>query len=719
MRTTRDTGRQDTREQRAAPVGSVTQVGERQRRGVFSDGSVDRFNTTISPAGWQLDNFRRNPIFLYDHDLHGLPLGRVVDVNVVGEQLVGTVEFFTDDINPEATRRMKALDAGVGGFSIRFNGATAKATYNVSRETGDERDLFFPPLDYVETELIELSLVNVGANAHSLPSARSLTPEESARIAALRDAAKNTTRRATQERTVEEILKLLAGLSAADKQKLLEQLQQQVNQTTQDTTTNGGGTGGNTTASAEGANAGTQGTTQGTSTQTAEQGRSAERARITGIHELCKRAGIDDDERVKRFITEGTSVADVRSKLFDEMVERQTPSNNQHAGTVTGGETEDEKFARGVVAAIISRAGKRSLIEAAKARKVPGLEKVDTDPGEFRGLRAVELARRALERRGVKVVGRSEMDVVGAALMQDSRAGGTLGTSDFPILMTVAAERILLASYGIQAHVWKRIARTEELKDFKPSSRLRAGSIPNLKPKNEHGEFESVAITDAEKTDISTDEAGVIIKLTRKLLVNDDLGAFADMVQRAGEAADRTIEDAVFALLAANAGAGPTMSDAQPFFHANRKNLGAASGLTADGVDADLVLMGSQTDKDGNYVSIMPSVLLVGMGQAMKAKILNTSATDPDIATKVGRPNGVAGKFNEIVASPRVAGTKRYLLADPNINPAIVVAFLEGQTEPKIETKDQWTTSGVDLRVVHDSLAQVFDPRAAVYNPGA
>ena len=35
---------------------------------ILSDATADRFGDIVEPAGWQLDNFKKNPIALFGHD---------------------------------------------------------------------------------------------------------------------------------------------------------------------------------------------------------------------------------------------------------------------------------------------------------------------------------------------------------------------------------------------------------------------------------------------------------------------------------------------------------------------------------------------------------------------------------------------------------------------------------------------------------------------------
>ncbi len=48
----------------------------------------------------------------------------------------------------------------------------------------------------------------------------------------------------------------------------------------------------------------------------------------------------------------------------------------------------------------------------------------------------------------------------------------------------------------------------------------------------------------------------------------------------------------------------------------------------------------------------------------------------------------------------------------------IVVAFLEGQTAPVLETKDGWETDGAEMRVRFDYGVAAIDHRGAMTNAG-
>jgi hypothetical protein len=188
-----------------------------------------------------------------------------------------------------------------------------------------------------------------------------------------------------------------------------------------------------------------------------------------------------------------------------------------------------------------------------------------------------------------------------------------------------------------------------------------------------------------------------------------------------GRAAGLSIEIDVYAQLLLNSGLGPTQSDAQPLFHANRANVGTGSALAAAAIDADRVLMAKQRDPWGNeYLDLRPAILLVPVELGGQSRVVNDSQYDPDtVANKSQmKPNLVRGLFRDVVDTPRLSGTRRYLFADPSIAPVFEVAFLEGQTAPVLESRDGWRVDGTEMRVRLDYGVAAVDYRGAVTNAG-
>lgn len=130
---------------------------------VMSDSSVDRMGDVISSDGWQLDNFRKNPVALFSHDAR-FPIGKWIDVGVRDGKLTGRLDLL-DPVSDRMREIRAAVDAGVlRAVSVGFHSSKMEPLEG-SKVGG---------LRFIEQELVECSLVSVPANANALAIAKSL-----------------------------------------------------------------------------------------------------------------------------------------------------------------------------------------------------------------------------------------------------------------------------------------------------------------------------------------------------------------------------------------------------------------------------------------------------------------------------------------------------------------------------------------------------------------
>ena len=119
----------------------------------------------------------------------------------------------------------------------------------------------------------------------------------------------------------------------------------------------------------------------------------------------------------------------------------------------------------------------------------------------------------------------------------------------------------------------KAIARLNNAPDFRARSVARLGAAPNLEKVNEAGEFKYGAVNDyANGWTLAT--YGKIINLSRQALVNDDLGAFATLLRKFGEAAARREADELVSILVT-----PGNVDSAALFSTDRSSLITTSAL--------------------------------------------------------------------------------------------------------------------------------------------
>jgi ATP-dependent protease ClpP protease subunit len=397
------------------------------------------------------------------------------------------------------------------------------------------------------------------------------------------------------------------------------------------------------------------------------------------------------------------TIEDIQARLLTEVGKGAEPANpaGSHPNVQTLAD-ESDKRRDAVVSALLVRAG---VEQDAKVR-------ASMSANPFRGHKLLDLARASLQRAGVKTDGMGQMEIVAAAFTQ--------GTSDFPVLLENTMHKALQAAYTRAALTWNRFCATGSVSDFRAHNRYRTGSFGALDAVNELGEFTNKSIPDGEKGTITASTKGNIINLSRQSIINDDLGAFVGLAGMLGRAAGRTVEADVYALLALNAGLGPTMGDGLTLFHATHANIGAGgAAISMATIDADRVLMASQMDVSGNdYLDLRPAVLLVPIGLGGTARSINDAQYDPDTANKLQKPNVVNGLFRDIVDTPRLTGTRRYAFADATEAPVLEVAFLDGRQEPYLEVQDGFDVDGARYKVRLDYGVAAVDYRGAVTNAG-
>jgi hypothetical protein len=420
-------------------------------------------------------------------------------------------------------------------------------------------------------------------------------------------------------------------------------------------------------------------------------------ARAADILGLATRHGLTD--QAEGWIRSNKSIEAVRAEILDTLAARSAQHDVVNRSSVMPGLDQEDKQRAAAEEMLLARGfcadeqGKRIVM----ARDNP-----------FRGYTLMDLARGSLARAGVRTDGMTKLELVGRAFTQTS--------SDFPTLLENVMHKALQGAYVAAADTWSRWCARGTVSDFRAHNRYRVGSLSNLEPLNESGEFRNKTIPDGEKSSISADTKGNIINLTRKAIINDDLGAFLGLAQAFGRAGARTVEADAYARLLAN----PVMSDGFALFSNEHFNLGTAAAPSVTSFDAARVLMGAQKDVGGNdFLSLTPAIWLGPLGLGGEARVINDSGYDPDAPNKLQRANKVRGLIRDVVDTPRLTGTGWYMFADPNEAPVIEVAFLDGQDTPFLDSEEGFGVDGVRWKCRLDFGVAVIDYRGAVYNAGA
>lgn len=329
------------------------------------------------------------------------------------------------------------------------------------------------------------------------------------------------------------------------------------------------------------------------------------------------------------------------------------------------------------------------------------------DAREFMGASMIDLARTLMLENG-----HADARYASASQIAE-RAMHT--TSDFPNLLLGAGNRYLIDMFQAAGSAIKAVSRQRTAADFRDIAALQLSGIGTLEKVNEAGEFKYGTFSEGKET-YRLATFGKIFSITRQAMINDDLGAFSDPLRLMARAAAETEASELAALLNANSGLGPTMSDAVALFHANHNNLaGAGTLISTTSLGAARAAMRNQKDKDGvTFVNPVPQTLLVGTANETLAEQVLTLIA----ATKTSDVNPFQGKLN-LEVDPRLTGTIWRLFADPAQFPVVEYSYLNGAVGPQLSTREGWSVAGMEFRVMLDFGCGVVDSRGAYANPGA
>lgn len=411
----------------------------------------------------------------------------------------------------------------------------------------------------------------------------------------------------------------------------------------------------------------------------------AERQRRTQIRELARRSGLSTEWADQQIDADADMTA-VRAAAFDEMQRRSAPTIRAHVGV-----SHDDP------AAIRTR--RADALACRMLGTTP-----HADAREFMSDRIVDHAAGCLELAGVRTRGMSPETIF-------QRAFAPHTTSDFPLLMGTATNRVLLDAYEAAGSPLKAIGRQATHPDFKGRTLVRVGEMSRLQRVTEVGEIRHM--TRAESGTIySLETYAGIISYSRKLMLNDDLGGLADQTTAQGQAAAQTEAEVLSDLLLEAGGQGPLMYDNVRLFHASHGNLGTAAALSVESLSDARLAMRQQTGQDGTTrITVVPRWLVVGPENETLAEQLLATLN----ATAVADVNPFSQKL-QLLVEPRITDGSWYVFAASPVS--LEFAFLASAPGPQLATRQGWDVLGMEFRVLEDFGAGFVDWRAAYRNPG-
>lgn len=422
--------------------------------------------------------------------------------------------------------------------------------------------------------------------------------------------------------------------------------------------------------------------------------------RIREIDSLCQQ--FDCVEMARSFVIDNKTVEDAQRAIMAKLQER--AKNPGTSGVVVVAEARD-KFRAAAFDALCLRA----------AHKV---EKPAPGANELRGYTMVEMARECLRVSGLDHHGTSK-EVIGRALT----------TSDFPNILANLATKSMQAGWDTAEETWPIWTGEGSVADFKTYYDNALSEHDDLEEIPNSGEIKLGGFTEKSPETYKIASYGKKFKVTRVMLINDDLGALTAMPAKRAEAANRKIGDVVYAVLTANG----NMGDGYPIFSAAYHSNVAVSGYTGvpgiNSIKEAIRAIGVQKDIAGKRRLNIPAKFFIGPRSLEgTAEIFfrsgnfsdsNTVATDSSLAST--RVNPYGGNYFTRVYESRLddVSTTAFYIMGPK-GKTVKVVFLNGQKGPILEmTQPGFTVEGFEYAVVIDVGAYAQDYRGMYYNAGA
>ena len=299
-------------------------------------------------------------------------------------------------------------------------------------------------------------------------------------------------------------------------------------------------------------------------------------------------------------------------------------------------------------------------------------------------------------------------------------------TVSLPGIFSNLANKELLAGFEEEDNNWEEISDVKSVSDFKTHTSYRLNDEMEYEELGPGGVMKHGKISE-ESYNRSADTYAKMFSLTRRDIINDDLGAFDDLRVRLGRGAARRLNRLVWTTFLANH---------TTFWTSARTNYieGGTTVLGTDGVGLSLGVKAFRQRKSPLVTGAEETSRMTLGGRATKLLVppeLEAVAEALYVArnvsaVKTSDANIHANKYRVVVASElsdSVYGggyspTAWYLFGD-TLKP-VVTSFLNGQRSPTVESADaDFNTLGIQFRGYHDFGCSQSEYLAGVKSKGA
>lgn len=418
----------------------------------------------------------------------------------------------------------------------------------------------------------------------------------------------------------------------------------------------------------------------------------ASASQIMAVVNMCALHGAPD--RAADFVNRGLTPKQAYAELTSKGDKKVKINGRGPSARITRDERETRRD--GIEGAIIARMN--------RDREVRGPAR------DYMSMTLAEMAMAGMGRRDRVARGGGEQRAIEMAFSSHT-------TSDFPAVFENALNKRLASAYTAAQPVYRAIAERIDFTDFRPHPIAQVGDWPTLLPVEESGEIKYGTVSD-KKESVALVAYARAFRITRQMMVNDDLSAIDRIINTRGRAVAAFEDATFFAMMLSGSNAdGPTLLETtRPVFNTtDGTKAGTASAITPTGVAAGYAAMRKRKGVSGeSFLAVEPKILLTGPDKEFEAMQLLA----PIQAAQASNVNPYVGKLNP-ATTPYIAGNAWYMFANPSEVPVFMYGYLQGEEGPRLRTDEPFGQQGVAYSVELDFGCGATDFRGGFKNAGA
>ena len=459
-----------------------------------------------------------------------------------------------------------------------------------------------------------------------------------------------------------------------------------------------------------------------------KEGAEAESARIAEIELTARELKVPEDF-YKPLIKDKVTAIEARKKIIGE-AQRLLAVAPQPAPNLAVDADETDKFRSMAETAMLVRSGFPSA--KLDSKLVTDFQKTDLGSGSL-----LMLARKCLERSGVRNAPYMGNVDVARMILDSSRASNAQGSADFPYILAASANKFLMKGYTESATTYQMWVGNQPLNDFKQNKLVNTTGMSDMGVVKESENPKFGKMSDKGEY-ITLYKIGLAWNLSFEAMTNDDKSAFSTVPEKFARSVQRKKNRDCYKFLYGTAGAGPNMNeDSHTLIDTTyHKNLGSAAVPSTDCLAnaryllRRILLPATDKTSENQYTNATIRHIIAGTKYESAWEIVLNSPTviaTSAMANSQANPmatNPFYGKGIQLVIDPiidELTANGFWAAADQGEIQHIVCATLAGEEAPQIRSGP--SEIGMARGIVYDTMAiyafGAADWRGVVFNAGA